>query len=115
MNFGVSIIKLVNKLPRTPAGFAIGSQLVRSSTSIGANTQEAQFSLSKKDFINKIGIALREAKESKFWLNLISRSELLEKASLSSELDEVDQLCAIYSSIVKKARSNLSRELNSSK
>lgn len=66
MDFGVSIVGLANDLPKTPAGFAIGSQIVRSSTSIGANTQEAQYALSKKDFINKMGIALREAKESKF-------------------------------------------------
>lgn len=108
LNFGVRIIKLVNKLPKTPAGFKVGSQLVGSATSIGANTEEAQDASSKPDFISKMSIALREAKESKFWLKLIKKSELLLVEQVDPELKEVDELCAIYSTIVKKAKLNLS-------
>ncbi len=107
-NFGVRIIKLVNKLPKTPTGIKIASQLVRSATSVGANTQEAQDASSKPDFISKMSIALREAKESKFWLRIIWKSELLPAEEISPEFKEADELCAIYSTIVKKAKSNLS-------
>lgn len=108
LDFGVKIIKLVNKLPKTPAGFKIGSQIVGSATSIGANTQEAQDASSKADFISKMSIALREAKESKFWLKLIKKSELLNVEGVDPELKEADELCAIYSTIVKNAKLNLS-------
>lgn len=108
LDFGVRIIKLVGKLPKTPAGFKVGSQIVGSATSIGANTQEAQDASSKADFISKMSIALREAKESKFWLKLIKKSGLLKAEEVDSELKEADELCAIYSTIVKKTKLNLS-------
>lgn len=108
LDFGVRIVKLANTLPKTPAGFKIGSQIVGSATSIGANTQEAQDASSKPDFISKMSIALREAKESKFWLKLIKKAGLLPDEQINPELEEADELCAIYSTIVKKAKLNLS-------
>lgn len=108
LNFGAGIIGIASKLPKTPAGYKIGSQLIGSATSIGANTQEAQDASSKRDFINKMSIALREARETKYWLTLIERSGLLGENEVGNELKESDELCAIYSAIVKKAKSNLS-------
>lgn len=108
LDFGVRIINLANRLPKTPAGFKIGSQLVASATSIGANTQEAQAASSKLDFINKMSIALKEAKETKFWLILIGKSNLINEKYISFEQKESDEICAIYSAIVKKAKLNLS-------
>ena len=64
LRFAIDIISLVDKLPRSPAGMNIANQLVRSATSIGANTEEAQGASSRRDFINKMHIALKEAKES---------------------------------------------------
>ncbi len=52
--FGIRVIKLVKTLPRTPVGFAVASQLVRSGTSVGANVEEAQSAISKKEFISKM-------------------------------------------------------------
>ncbi len=63
-DFSVSIIFLCNKLPKTAAGFVIAQQLIKSSTSIGANVVEAQNTSSRKDFIQKMSISLREANET---------------------------------------------------
>src|SRR3989344_823335 len=87
LRFAIDIISLVDKLPRSPAGMNIANQLVRSATSIGANTEEA--------------------KESKYWLKLIRLSHLQSSYSVERELKEADELCAIFSVIVKKAKVNL--------
>lgn len=107
LKFAVDIIHLVDKLPKTPAGFNIANQLVRSATSMGANCEEAQGAASKKDFINKMHVVLKEAKESKYWLKIIQLAHLLVGYSVERELKEADELCAIFSSIVKKAKTNL--------
>lgn len=69
--FSIEVIKFVNLLPRTLAGKVVGSQIIRSGTSIGSNVQEAQDASSKKDFIQKLSISLREAKETRYWLDVI--------------------------------------------
>lgn len=102
--FAVRIIKLASKLPRTPAGLVIARQLIKCGTSVGANTIEAQDASSKKDFINKMSIALRECKEAKYWLEVIGESGLLSVGILERDYQEADELCAIYSTIVKNAK-----------
>ena len=74
--FSVKIIELVSKLPRTSSGIAISNQVVRSGTSVGANVEEAQNSASKKEFIHTMTIALKEARETYYWLRLIEESKL---------------------------------------
>ncbi|EKD64956.1 MAG: hypothetical protein ACD_50C00232G0005, partial [uncultured bacterium] len=69
-NFGVDIVRLANKLPKTPAGFAIASQIIRSGTSVGANVVEAQDAISKKEFIRMMFISLKECRETLYWLAL---------------------------------------------
>lgn len=64
--FAIHIIKIVNTLPRTPSGYAIASQLIRSATSIGANLHEAQSSPTKKDFVYCLTISLKEARETEY-------------------------------------------------
>ena len=103
--FAVMIIRMANNLPRTAAGYVIAQQVIRSGTSVGANTSEAQQAVSKRDFINKMSIALKECKETKYWLDVIRQSEILTENSLLSLSGEADELCAIYSTIVKKAKS----------
>ncbi|EKD91146.1 MAG: hypothetical protein ACD_30C00041G0006 [uncultured bacterium] len=106
--FAVSIIKLANLLPRTPAGFAIASQIVRSGTSIGANIHEAQSASSKKDFIHCSTIALKEARETLYWLTVIFETKLVSNTNLDSLLKESDELVRILYSIIKKAKLNSS-------
>lgn len=102
--FGVAIIKLVSKLPKTPAGFAIASQLIKAATSIGANFQEAQDASSMRDFIQKLSISLREAKETLYWLQVISLSGLLKEEELAEESMECQEITAILVSSIKSSK-----------
>lgn len=106
IEFAVRIVHMTNSLPRTPAGYAIASQVVRSGTSIGANLQEAQSGSSKKDFIHSVNIALKEARETYYWLTIISQSELISLKKLSLLLKENDEIIRILVTIVKKSRNN---------
>ena len=69
--FGVRVVKVAQRLPKTIAGRELGKQIIRSGTSIGANVEEADGATSKKDFINKMGIAGKEARETRYWLRII--------------------------------------------
>ena len=76
--FAVRVIKLVDKLPNTPAGRAIGNQVVRSGTSPGANYRAACIGKSDKDFLNKLNMVEEELDETAYWLELIMELELLQ-------------------------------------
>lgn len=90
------------KLPKSLINMEDGKQLVRSSGSVGANYIEANESLSKKDFLMRIKICRKEAKESQYWLNLITVSDELEKER-KVLLDEVVQLRKIFGAILEKS------------
>lgn len=107
LKFSVLIIKLVSLLPRNAAGFAIASQLVRCGTSIGANVEEAQDASSKKDFIHGLVIALKEARETEYWLKVIKESELVSESKLAEGLQEVNELIKILTTIVKRSKLKL--------
>ena len=107
LQFGVSIIKLVNQLPKTPAGFAIAHQLIRSATAIGANFVEAQDASSIKDFIQKLSIALREARETIYWLRTIQMSGLAVGILLNENVKEGNEIVAILISSVKSSKLKL--------
>lgn len=105
--FGVRIIKLTVSLPKNAAGFAIGSQVVRSGTGIGANIEEAQSAGSKKEFIHGMTIGLREARETEFWLRLISETGLIPKGEMEGSIQENQEIIRILITIVKKAKSKI--------
>lgn len=107
LKFAVVIIKLANKMPKTPAGFAIATQLIKAGTSVGANVEEAQDGSSLKDFIQKLNIALREARESKYWLKVIEASELLSSGEVKKEIIECGEIIAILTSSVKSSKAKL--------
>jgi len=106
LKFGVEIVILANKLPNSPAGFKIGGQIVASGTSIGANIQEAQSASSKKDFIYKMGIALREARETKYWLMIIVSAKLLPMKVIERHLNENEEIIKILCTIIKNTKSH---------
>lgn len=106
IEFAVRIVHMANSLPKTPAGYALASQVVRSRTSIGANLQEAQSALSKRDFIHSANIALKESRETYYWLIIVSRSELLPIKKMSLLLKENDEIIRILVTIVKNAKNN---------
>ncbi len=104
--FGVAIIQLVSRLPKTTAGFAIGNQIIRSGTSIGANIEEAQNAGTKKEFIHIITISLKEARETEYWLRLIFETELVEQKTILPILGEVKEIIKILITIVKRSKQN---------
>lgn len=108
LEFGVKIIKFADKLPKSPAGSVIVKQVIRSGTSVGANMEEADGASSKKDFINKVTIARKEARETRYWLRLVKKAELIHNVNNKQELEglikESHELMKILSAIVNKAK-----------
>jgi four helix bundle protein len=81
-------------------------QLLRSGTSIGANVEDAQGSQSRADFIAKMCIARKEARETLYWLRLLSAEEILPPARLADLIDEANQVVAILTAIIKTSQQN---------
>lgn len=106
--FALRIIALCNELNRkTGACRDISRQLLRSGTSIGANAEEAQAAQSKPDFISKNSIALKEARETHYWLRLVIAAKLLPERRLVDLRDEAEELKLILGSIVVSAKRGL--------
>jgi four helix bundle protein len=101
--FALRVLNLVDALPRTAAGRAISTQLVRAATSIGANYRGACRARSRAEFAAKLGIAVEEADESLYWLELARDGKLLPENKLSHLLKEADELTAILASGRKSA------------
>lgn len=107
--FAIDIIKLVQIL-RNHKEFVFADQLLRSATCIGANFSEAGAAQSKKDFISKMAIASKEARETRYWLRLLKESNLIQ-VDLEHYLDETEQVIKLLTKIVKTSQENL--KLNS--
>jgi len=98
-SYSLAAIKLHSKLVKTEFR-PVAVQLLRSSTSIGANVEEAQGASSKKEFIHKLRIAYREARESRYWINLIIKSSVFD-FDLTAHLYECQQLERLLIRIIK--------------
>ena len=109
LKFSVSIIVLSSKLPKTPAGYAIANQIVRSGCSIGANCEEAQNSISAKEFLHSINIGLKEARETYYWLRVIKYSNLLNERLVELELKECNEIVSILVTSVKSLKRKISK------
>lgn len=105
-NFGVKIIELASNLPKSSSGLTISSQIVRSGTSIGANVEEAQNAGSRKEFIRGMTIALKEARETYYWLRLINEANLLD-LNKSDILGESIEIIKILTSSIKNAKKKI--------
>ena len=98
--YSLQIINLYRMLEKDSVGRVLGRQLLRSGTSIGANIHEAQGGQSKADFIAKLSIAYKEAREAAYWLRLIQEAALIPADRLGDAIDETEQLIKILSSIL---------------
>jgi four helix bundle protein len=108
--FALRIIALCSELNRKPGVCRdISRQLLRSGTSIGANAEEAQAAQSKPDFISKNSIALKEARETHYWLRLVIAPKIMPENRLSGLRDEAEELKLILGSIVVSAKRGLKR------
>ena len=102
--FALRVMKMVGALPNDSVGRAIGGQLVRSGTSVGANYRAACRGRSKAEFIAKLGIVIEEADESSYWMELIIEGELLPTDKVELLLDEANQITAIMVASRKSAQ-----------
>jgi four helix bundle protein len=108
--FASRILELCLRLwERGPAARHIASQLMKCGTSIGSNAEEAQDGQSKPDFIAKLSVSRKEARETIWWLRLALRVGVTTKDEISWELDEAGQLRAMIVSAIKTAQSRSSR------
>ena len=100
--YALRAVKLYRHLQkqRDGAGWILGKQYLRAATSIGANIEEAQASESRADFIHKLGIAQKEARESLFWLRLVSESQVVARPKLKPLIQETEELVSVITSIV---------------
>jgi four helix bundle protein len=105
IEFAVQIIKLSNRLPKTPAGKHISGQILRSGTSPAPNYGEARGAESRADFIHKVRIVFKELNETCIWLRIIEKAELLKAALLVDLIKENGELCKIFAKSLKTARS----------
>ena len=105
-HFGVRIINFVDKLPHTLSATELGRQLLRSGTSVAANMEEANGAESKSDFIHKVSIAYKEARETRLWLGMIEAANLTTAAEVKELHAESDELVRILFAILRKARSS---------
>jgi len=104
-DFALKIIELYGKLVRAKE-FVISKQLLRSATSIGANVEEAIAGQSKKDFLHKMAIASKEARETRYWLKLLDESQIL-KIGYKTYLQEIESIINILTKIVKTSSESI--------
>ena len=102
LKFAKEIIGFINEVPKTTANLEISKQVIRSAGSVGANYIEANESLGKKDFAMRIRICRKEAKESRYWLNLVAVDAESQEEKRQALLNESTELMKIFGSIVEK-------------
>jgi four helix bundle protein len=103
-NFGVETLKLIRNLPKDSEYTIIRYQLGKSATSVGANYEESQAGSSKADFKNKVRIALKEARESNYWLRVIKALGELENSKLDNLLQESKEIKNILAAIINNTK-----------
>ena len=106
LGFAVRIVQLCKYIQEEKHEYIMSKQLLRSGTSIGANYSEAFGAESTDDFIHKCSIALKESNETKYWLTLMYRTEILNDNEYSSIVSDCQELRAILASIIQKCKQN---------
>jgi four helix bundle protein len=105
LTFAKDVRSFVNKLPKTAGNIEDGRQLIKASGSVGANYIEANESLSKKDFVMRIKISRKEAKESRYWLKLVDTNDDQQlEARSKAFIKEATELMKIFGSILQKCQ-----------
>lgn len=105
--FALRVIKLSRYLMEEKKEYILSKQILRSGTSIGANVRERKNAQSKLDFINKLSVALKEADETTYWLELLVGSEYIDKKMFVSLESDVKEIIALITASINTARSNL--------
>ncbi len=97
--FAIRIVNSYKYLTSEKKEFVLSKQLLGSGTSIGANTEEAISGVSDKDFLNKLGIASKEARESIYWLKILQATDYITKNEFESLFNEAEEICKILGKI----------------
>lgn len=105
-NFIVSVLKFIDKLPKTYSNQVIINHITRSVTSMGANSQEADGAFTKKDFLHCFTIVKKEGKETVYWLKLIEKVNSKTTLEVGPIIQEGDEIVAIISTIIKNTSAN---------
>ena len=100
-NFALRIIELYKELSYGKKEYTLSKQILRSGTSIGANSEEAAGSISKKDFRAKFFIAYKEARETHYWVRLLRDSNYIDKKQASELISDLDEILKIIGAILK--------------
>lgn len=108
-DFALRVVKLYQYLCEKKKEFVISKQLLRSGTAIGALIREAEQAESKLDFIHKMSIALKEANESDYWIELLYQSKYLENKSYNSIKTDLTEILKLLVSIIKTTKVNLKK------
>jgi len=103
-NFAVDIVSLYKSLIANNKEFVMSKQLLKSGTSIGANIREAEFAVSKPDFINKMTISLKEANETDYWLDLLNKTAYINDVDYNRYKHQIQEILKILVSIVKSSK-----------
>ena len=107
LNFAVRIIKFYKYLCEEKKEYVLSKQILRSGTSIGANIRESRNAQSNADFINKLNIALKEADETQYWLELFRLSEIITEESYNSLNKDLEELISMLVAAIKTMKSKL--------
>ncbi len=108
--FAIRIIRFYSYLQKEKGEHVISKQLLRSGTSIGANARESNNAQSTADFINKLSIALKEADETAYWLELLYESDIIEQVHYDSLYSDLSEIIALLTASVKTSKQNTSKE-----
>jgi four helix bundle protein len=104
LSFAAQILLLIKLLPQDVVGKHVARQIVRSATGSGANYEEARGAESRADFVHKVSVASKEARETHYWLKLIERAELIPENDISQLIQEANELVAILTSSARTAK-----------
>ena len=103
-NFAVRVVKFYKNLTEQKRIFVLSKQILRSGTSIGANVRESIHAQSVADFVNKLNIALKEADETLYWLELLYSSDIINEKEFNSLSDDVKQIIGTLVKIIKSKK-----------
>ena len=106
-SFALRIVKFYKHLTEKKKVYVLSKQILRSGTSIGANVRESIHAQSSADFINKLSIALKEADETEYWLELLHETDYIDDTQYNSMIQDNNNLTGILINIIKKTKENL--------
>ena len=102
--FGLRVVRMFSRLPKTTEAQVLGKQILRSGTSVGANYREAYRARTRPEFIAKCGDSLRELEETSYWIELLLEAEIVSPEKLAALRQECDELIAIFVTILRRSK-----------